>query len=138
MNPIRGLPLRLHVVGDCPTDESAQIVSSAVASYEGKGGGKAWTYTHAWETVERASWGSVSVLASVHGQLDAVAALRRGYAPAIVVETHESAKRWTDSQGTSWIPCPEQTRGVQCVKCRLCFDAEYLKDKRTGIAFAKH
>ena len=138
IKPKPGLPLRLHVVGDCPTDESARTVSDAAARYTAKGGGKAWTYTHAWETVERASWGDVSVLASVHGQLDAVAALRRGYAPAIVVETHESAKRWTDSQGTSWIPCPEQTRGVTCDKCRLCFDATYLKNKRTGIAFAKH
>lgn len=138
LKPFADLPLRLHVVGDCPTDESAQIVSAAADRYTAKGGGKAWTYTHAWETVDAASWGGVSVLASVHGHLDAVAALSRGYAPAIVVDTHDSAKRWTDSQGTRWIPCPEQTRGVQCVRCRLCFDATYLRDTRTGIAFAKH
>ncbi len=138
MKPFPGLPLRLHVVGDCPTNEAARTVAGAATRYAEKGGGKAWTYTHAWETVDADAWEGVSVLASVHGPLDGVAALRRGYAPAMVVETHESPKRWTDSQGTRWIPCPEQTRGVQCVKCRLCFDADYLRDTRTGIAFAKH
>ena len=138
MTPKPGLPLRLHVVGDCPTDESAQTVSAAADRYTANGGGKAWTYTHAWETVSRDSWGGVSVLASVHGSLDALEALSRNYAPAMVVDTHESAKRWTDSQGTRWIPCPEQTRGVTCDKCKLCFDADYLRDSRTGIAFAKH
>lgn len=136
--PVPGLPLRLHVVGDCPTSEAARTVADAAERYAERGGGKAWTYTHAWETVDRAEWGNVSVLASVHDLNSAEAASRRGYAPAVVVEMHDSPKAWKDAHGRRWIPCPEQTRGVTCSKCRLCFNADYLRDTRSGIAFAKH
>lgn len=126
-------PLRLHVVGDCATDEAAQIVAAASARYTTRGGGLVWTYTHAWRTVERVSWGDVSVLASCETDADVALARDRGYATARTVLAHEGAKR-----AGGVLPCPEQTRGVQCADCRLCLDDGRLREKAITISFALH
>lgn len=84
---IKGLPLRLHTVGDCATDEAARIVAAAAERYRARGGGPVWTYTHAWRIVCREAWGqSVSVLASCETGEDVFLAHSRGYATAMVVE----------------------------------------------------
>jgi hypothetical protein len=129
-----GYPLRLHASGDCRTETTARTVSNACAEWPGP----VWTYTHAWRDVPRKAWGSVSVLASIESVEDGRAALRAGYAPAVVVHEHPHNGRAWRSNGVTWIPCPEQTRGVTCAKCRLCFDADALKERRHGIAFAAH
>jgi hypothetical protein len=139
LRPLPGLPLRLHVVGDCPDDESAQIVSAAAASYERSGGGRAWTYSHAWRSVARASWGRVSVLASLHSADEGRDAIGRGYAPALVVEAFPGGHSSWIEAGIRWIACPEQRTGRRdCASCRLCFDADGLRKRGQGIAFAKH
>lgn len=79
-------PIRLHTVGDCTTDETAQIVAAAAERYMQRGGGPAWCYTHAWRIVDRASWGRVSVLASCETPEQVELARARGYATALVVE----------------------------------------------------
>ena len=134
-----GRPLRLHVAGDSRTVKGTRVLAAAAAAYRAAGGGKVWTYTHAWRKVARAVWGpAVSVLASVETVAEGREARKQGYAPAVVVGTHpEDGKAWA-SNGTTWVPCPEQTRGVPCVDCGLCFDAERLHRKRMGIAFAVH
>lgn len=129
-----GYPLRLHASGDCRTNQTAAIVALAAADWPGP----VWAYTHAWRDVSRKAWGGVSVLASIEDPADGRAALAAGYAPALVTHEHpKDGRAWTKA-GVTWIPCPEQTRGVQCVQCRLCFDAEALKQRRAGIAFAAH
>lgn len=85
-------PLRLHTVGDCRTDEAARIVAAAAAEYMRRGGGPVWTYTHGWRTVDRASWGPVSVLASCETPEQVELARARGYATAVVVEEFESRR----------------------------------------------
>jgi hypothetical protein len=125
------MPLRLHVVGDCATDDAARTVRAAVDRYTKRGGGKAWTYTHAWREVERVSWGSVSVRASVERVEDIKVARERGYPAAIVVDRHESDKRYTIG-GEDVVPCPEQTRGKTCEECRLCWGGNVT------VAFAIH
>lgn len=129
-----GYPLRLHASGDARTATCALILSDACKEWRGP----VWTYSHTWRTVPRAAWGSVSVLASIEDPRDGRVALRAGYAPALVVHAHPKDGRSWRSHGVTWIPCPEQTRGVACIKCRLCFDADALKERRTGIAFAVH
>jgi hypothetical protein len=63
--------LRLHVVGDARTNAAARVLPEAARRYALRGdsprrGRKVWTYTNAWRTVGRESWGdAVSVLASV-------------------------------------------------------------------------
>lgn len=125
------MPLRLHVVGDCATDEAARTVSAAVDRYSERGGGNAWTYTHAWRSVERVSWGSVAVRASVENVEDIKAARERGYPAAIVVEEHASDKRYFIGDEPV-IPCPEQTRGRTCDSCRICWSGN------ATVAFAIH
>jgi hypothetical protein len=141
---VPGRALRLHSVGDCATDEAARIVSSAAARYRARGGGLGWTYTHAWREVARESWGAVSVLASCETAADVELARERGYATSVVVEEFEKAKRHrvqaTDSPlaGVDILPCREQTSGVSCTDCRLCFDDAKLRERGYSIAFELH
>lgn len=130
-------PLRLHTVGDCSSDEAAQIVSEAAERYMERGGGPVWTYTHAWRDVRRESWGAVSVLASCETPMDVELARSRGYATAIVVESFEQ-ERLYDHDGTDILPCPNLTRGVKCSECRLCFSDGDVYERGYSIGFSIH
>lgn len=135
----RGQGLRLHTSGDCPTEEAARIVADAAERFMQRGGGKAWTYTHAWRRVARKAWGKVSILASVETLADARRAIKRGWAPARVVSGFPHGdKAWIDG-GVRWIPCPAQTRdNVTCESCRLCWDDAKLRSIGAGVAFDAH
>lgn len=134
-------PLRLHVGGDARTEAAARVVSAAAERYSDRGGQPAFTYTHAWKRVPRDAWGTVSVLASVESLAearDARDARAAGYAPALTVDRHPAdGKAWRDGE-LRVVPCPEQTRGVACADCRLCFDASALRLRGAVIAFAMH
>src|SRR5262249_22070915 len=103
--------LRLHVVGDARTNAAARCLAEAVSRYCRRGmvprhGKKAWTYTHGWRTVDRASWGpDVSVLASVETARDARVAMARGYAAALVVFAFERESAYR-VDGVTVLPCP--------------------------------
>ncbi len=132
------LPLRVHVVGDCTTDESARIVSSAMVAHTAKHGQFNWTYTHAWRDVRRESWQGASVLASVETADDARAANARGYATAIVVSEHPSNKVY-DLDGVKVLPCPgEVNDAVTCASCGLCGKDSTLRERGLTIGFAAH
>ena len=134
----RGRPMRLHVSGDCASEPAAREVGLAVETWHERGGGPVWSYTHAWRDVRRRFWFGVSVLASCDHPKQGRAALRRGYAPATIVASHPADGKAYVAHGVRWIPCPEQTRGIQCVECRLCWDADGLRQRKSGIAFAVH
>ena len=134
----RGQGLRIHTSGDCPTREAAEIVADAAQRFMQRGGGKAWTYTHAWRRMPRKAWGAVSVLASVETLKDARKAMRRGWAVARVVPQFSGNKAWLED-GVRWIPCPAQTRDdVTCESCRLCWDDDKLRAINAGVAFEAH
>jgi hypothetical protein len=141
---VAGLPglldLRLHVVGDSRTRRGTRLLARAAARYAGRHGRSVWTYTHGWRRVPRPDWGKVSVLASCESPAAVVAAHARGYAAALVVERYEreSAYPLAGADGFKLIPCPFQTRGVQCVECRLCMDADRLHGSKLVIGFAAH
>lgn len=128
--------LRLHVVGDCTTNETAAIVSDAAIEVLKKGR-QAWAYTHSAANVERRAWGKVSVLASAERPDQVLAYQDKGYATAMVVDKFES-ERLYKKDGLSILPCPNQTRGVQCTSCRLCLDDDRLHAKGITIGFAPH
>ena len=119
--------LRVHVLGDCPTDETALIVSSAMLRYQARSGFLAYTYTHAWRVVSIKSWQGANVLASCENVTDVRAARKRGYAAAIVVQDFPSEKVY-QLDGEDIAPCPHATRGIKCVDCGLCFDSGKLFD----------
>lgn len=138
--------LRLHVVGDCATPQAAQIVSIASSFYKRKHNQPVYTYTHAWKKVHRKYWGNVSVLASVHTQKEQEEAAKQGYAPAIALEGFPNGPKAFKLGEITYIPCPEQaqtlygknkTKKIQCVDCKLCFDADKLLKKMQGIAFSQ-
>jgi hypothetical protein len=134
-----GRDLRLHVSGDCKTKGAAKALAKAGDKWYERGGGAIWCYTHAWEKVERDNWGEVSILASVEDPTQTKLAKAQGYASAIVVQTFPSEKAFkVEESDVSWIPCPQQTKGVSCSDCRLCFNADRLRDNDMGIAFAVH
>lgn len=129
----RGWPLRLHVSGDATTPKRASLLADACRHWRGP----VWAYTHAWRDVPRAAWGAVSVLASCESLAAAALALDAGYAPALVTAPHASPKAY-NANGIRVIPCPNQTRGITCLDCRLCFDSRGLHDRRSAIAFEVH
>ena len=127
-------PLRIHVAGDCRTNEAAKMVSNATKEW----GHKVWSYTHAWKTVARSSWGTVSVLASVDNVNELKLARRKGYAPAIVVRNFLSKKAY-EFHGFKLIPCPNQTHeNITCEKCKLCWNDKKLKSLNAVIGFEAH
>lgn len=133
-----GQGLRLHTSGDCPSPETTRVVASAAQRFMARGGGQAWTYTHAWRRVQRRTWRNVSVLASCETTDDARKAFAKGYAPAMVVERFDSPKTF-ERDGVKLIPCPAQTRdNVTCDSCRLCWNADALHARGMGIAFEAH
>ena len=132
--------LRLHAVGDSTTSEGTRLLAEAARRFSlrailrHKVVSKVWTYTHAWRTVSRDDWGSVSVLASCETLADVKEAHARGYATALMVKEHTGRKL---SDGV--LPCPEQTTpGVTCRTCRLCMDATGLWERGITIGFALH
>lgn len=134
-----GRDMRLHVSGDSRTWAGTRIINSAVGRWKLRGGGDCWSYTHAYAHVPRELWSHVSILASVDTVDQIAIARKQGYAPAIVVAQHPSEKAYTLSgSDVKFIPCPNQTRGVGCTDCRLCFNADRLFNSNMGIAFAAH
>jgi hypothetical protein len=130
--------LRLHTVGDCSTDQAAKILAKACEEYSAKHGKGVYTYTHAWRTVNRKSWGSINVLASCENTAEAIQAMARGYAAAITVQSHDSATA-TKVDGVRLIPCPKQTHKTEnCLKCGLCLRADKLLASRAAVTFAAH
>ena len=131
------MDLRLHVVGDCATDSTAKKVAAAAGRFMSRARPtNAWTYTHAWRTVKRESWGDVSVLASCHNETEVHEAIARGYSCALTVT--EMPDKAYKKDGLTFVPCPEQVRGTNCVSCRLCLDDDNLLAKNIVILFLIH
>lgn len=137
MDTVVDRPMRLHTVGDCSSDEAARLVSGASQRYMERGGGPVWTYTHAWRTVARESWGDVSVLASCETEEDVLEARERGYATALVVDKFPGRSLYEEG-AVSVLPCPSQTSHVTCAECRLCFNDAGLRERDYSIGFEIH
>mgnify|MGYP000857668461 CR=1 FL=1 len=129
----KGKPLRLHVSGDVQSVKSVKHLANAAEKWDGP----VYSYTHSWKNIPVKNWGKISVLASVENISDAAAALKAGYAPAIVVKHHEDEKAYMNN-GIKIIPCPNQTRDVKCQKCGLCMNSNMLKEQNAAIAFSVH
>lgn len=114
-------------------------VNNACKRWLNRGGKAIWTYTHAWATINRKEWSSVSILASVDKIEDIAKARLMGYAPAIAISEHPSNKKFSvKGTSTEFIPCPAQTKDIKCDQCQLCLKADYLFKNNLGIAFAAH
>jgi hypothetical protein len=142
------LDLRVHVVGDCSTNQDAAVVGSAMVRHESKHGKKAYTYTHASADVEKESWMGANVIASCDDFSEIAAAKARGYATAFVAlkgtELYETFKsnggRALVVDGQKLVGCPFECspKKPQCVDCRLCFDSERLVQLDITIVFPQH
>lgn len=129
--------LRLHVVGDCTTDEGAAALAKSAAIYSARHGKKVYTYTHG--KTARSAWGDISVLASVENMTAAKDAHNRGYAPAMVVSEFKDTKAYDLGDGFKGIPCPAQTgRAKGCVQCGLCMNDKALFKGKKIILFEAH
>jgi hypothetical protein len=137
MDVVAGRPMRLHTVGDCASDEAAEIVADAAEDYELRGGGTVFTYTHGWRDVERESWMGVSVLASCETPEGVREANERGYAAAIVVDEFRDRRKY-NHDGVDIIPCPAQTSHTNCENCGLCMKDQFLLERKVAIGFAVH
>lgn len=126
-------PLRLHVAGDCPDGESAEILAAECAIYSISNDMPVWTYTHNGKRIDRESWGGISVLASCETTKDVGEALERGYA-ASIVSTYYQKK----AGGVSYIKCPAQFGNKTCVTCKICFSDEALRRTSKVVFFETH
>jgi hypothetical protein len=130
--------LRLHVVGDCKTNKSAQTVAAAAQRHTSKHDQPVWSYTHAWRQVARESWHGVSILASCETTADVKRAHSEGYAAAVVVAEHKQASLYMED-GLRILPCPQQTgKSLNCASCKLCWKSDHLFATKTVIAFETH
>jgi len=131
--------IRVHDSGDVTSEWGARIIARAIERYQARGGGAAWTYTHRWDEVSRDAWGPIHVLASVETRAEFRAAVQRGYVPAIVLPKLEGDKPFAAGVG-NWrvLPCPYETRGVTCVKCRMCLGEVDLRKAELAIGFGVH
>lgn len=141
--------LRLHVVGDGKTDKVARILGAAATRFKSKFGRAVWTYTHAWRTVRRASWGKdVSILASCENVQHIVAARQRGYATILVMQKFLSEKLFV-LDGEKILPCPHTVhenrrkaglphKAITCVSCKLCFKDTFLRENGITIGLESH
>jgi hypothetical protein len=143
------LDLRVHVVGDCPTESGARTIGQAMRRHEAKHGRSAWTYTHAWRTVRAKAWQGANVLASCDSIADLGKAWKQGYkARALVLRKGTElfdnlktlGKTITLDNGTRLIPCPNQVSSKKptCIDCRLCMKPELLARTNSAIAFLEH
>jgi hypothetical protein len=115
---------------------AAEVVTAAAEEYKAKENQDVWTYTHAWRTVPRSKWGSVSVLASCETIEDAKLALRRGYGVSMVRAKPFNKVIKTD--GLKLVPCPNITHNTPCDKCKLCMNDKKLRDTNRVICFFPH
>lgn len=131
--------MRLHVAGDSRTVKGTRIINKAIGRWKYRGGGDVWSYTHAWKHVARKEWSNVSILASIQNVSEVDAVRAQGYAPSIVVPEHPTDKAYKlAGSDTTFIPCPNQTRGIGCSDCKLCMKADWLYETNRGIAFSVH
>ena len=134
---IRGLtgerPLRLHVSGDCRTNETARIVSAACDEYASRHNQTVWSYTHSWKDVEKDSWGGISIWASCETAYEVAEARQRGY-PAIMIYSDAFERK-----GFRIVPCKAQIiSGMVCTECKLCFRSYSAFRHRRVIGFQPH
>lgn len=120
--------LRAHVVGDCRTPETANIVGEAMRAHESKHGQRAWTYTHAWRDIPLKDWRFARVLASCSTIQEVEQAHSRYYATALIIPPTTSRKAYQVRDFTV-VPCPAQfhdkrtgARQTTCERCNICSD----------------
>lgn len=133
--------MRVHVLGDASTDSAARILSAACARYVARAVRpvRVWSYSHAWRTVSRASWGAVSVLASCESADDIKAATAAGWATARVVDAFPDGARVFVRDGIRHLPCAEQAgTAASCIDCGWCMRDGWLRDRGLTVAFAAH
>ena len=128
----QGTPVRWAVSGDVGCAACARHVARAARVWRRRMNGQLYGYTHAWRIVPRRLFGSAVILASVESEAQGAEARAAGYRPAIVVPTHATQRASVGIAGRV-TPCPQQTRGVSCIDCGLCFSSA-----DTGVSFAAH
>lgn len=130
--------IRLHVAGDFVNQEHVNECDKVIQQKELN----AWAYTHNWRKLKPPK--SLSLLASVETFADMVEASEKGYAVARVVSHHRTEKSYKlhDKNGKesefTGIPCPAETKGITCDKCKLCLKNEWLHANKKVILFTPH
>lgn len=128
--------LRLHIIGDCKTSKSAEVLAKAAKEYSKKAGKKVWTYTHAWREIPRQKFGDISVLASCETIKECKQAMERGYAASIVrIKPFKGTMPW---QGIKMTACKELSNGTKCNKCCICMNDKKLLKNNEVICFFPH
>ena len=125
-------PLRLHTAGDCRSEAAVKEIVKATKDYPNR----VWTYTHAWRNIDSDTWEHISTLASCENITQAKEAYSLGYAPSMVCKEHFEGV--IEKDGLYFMVCPFETKGMQCVKCKMCMNADRLYRAGIIICFPAH
>lgn len=138
---VKGVPLRLHVVGDVGGALGALALGRAARGWLRVGGGPVWTYSHRWREVARFAWGpAVSVLASCETDADIAAARGAGYAVALV-------RGFKSARPAGGVECPQQRldsgpgsagAAADCASCLACTRDTRLRNGGRYIVLSPH
>ena len=131
---------RIHVVGDCQTIATANVVGSAMVRFEERTGKTAYTYCHAWRTVPYSAWMGARVLASCETAEDIrIATKVMGYPSAEWTYMEHTSRKVHERDGIKVLPCPNNFNlQVTCDKCMLCANVTMLKEKELVIGLHGH
>lgn len=135
-----GALMRLHVSGDVMTNEGRNGSMTVDVAYldaiiEGAKRRPDMTfygYTHAWRLIDRARFSfpaNLTLNASCDTQSDVDEARALGWDTTTVVPWDTQGKRFGAT-----VVCPNQTVGLTCDKCKLCFKS----NRPLTVAFRAH
>ncbi len=142
---LEGLPenkkVRHHVSGDF-MDPSGQVdnkyLKSMVESHRRRPDLQGWVYTHAWKEIDPKYINSTQSL-TANASCDSVDDLKQAHKmgwPTTTVVSEKSSSQVIDLDGDTLriVVCPNQTHGVSCAECMLCF----RKNRKCAVGFRVH
>jgi len=116
-----GAALRLHVSGDVMADGDLDVdyLDAIILGAKERPDVKMYGYTHAWRVIDRKRFvfpENLTLSASCEQPEEVKEARAAGWDTVIVLPYDIKGKRFGDV-----VVCPNQTVGMTCDKCRLCF-----------------
>lgn len=135
-----GAALRLHVSGDVMRDGGkdgsnvldVEYLNALIEGAKRRPDISMYGYTHAWKRINREEFvfpANLTLNASCDTPEDVVEARAAGWDTTTVVPAETTGKRYGDT-----VVCPNQTTGLTCDKCRLCFKS----NRPLTVAFKAH
>ena len=138
---LQGLPdgagVRINVSGDIAADGSKldkPYLDGLTKGFKDRPELNGWLYTH----VEKEQWLEVQNLApsnlAINWSCDSLAEAQEAQEEGLTGLTCVISKEQANKRMRGVTVCPEQTSGIACAKCKICWKG----DRKTIVAFIAH